>query len=554
MADTDILIAIKTTADTAGAEQTVDAIKKIEAEDLSLQQQRDARTKGRNYATTTFVDPEAEEAAARRAAAAAEIAAAEQEAAAVRAARASAEKALAEQSAAVKIEAALAKETAAAEAQALADEAIANKKIANAAVRALTPRNRQLGAAMSIANSPAAMAALVTPVTIAAGAVVALGVVSSQVFGGIEADMNKATAAGSKFEDEHIKMAAAIHTLGSPLQAVKQGISGAWDMVTTAFSHIGSDAIELAEDIAGTHHMATLKMEADTAYDAESFKEQCNLKASYHEAMTKKFLADELALHTALDNLAKGREQRAGTAGDEVAANEITRQIKKTADEDAQIMAAITAAQRVEAANLGTESEEAGKAWRKLTEDLVQKQKIDSVNLTNKVEESQGKVKDELEKKLTDNAKSLQTDLQAIVDSQGAKSSPITRQALQQVNALLEDDKVTAEEANKLKAAAALFKQSADARSTEQQQFITDLQAGDKAAVEQATKLSAQIESSTRLQVANAAAIAKSVDAGAKEVGAAVTAQGDTIVAALKEVTRKLAAQQQQINQINISR
>ena len=88
--ESDNLIAIKTTADTAGAEEAVSAIKKVETEDMTLQQQREARIKGVGYDKAIYVDPDLEERAARRAANAATIAAAEQEAAEVRVQRAAA--------------------------------------------------------------------------------------------------------------------------------------------------------------------------------------------------------------------------------------------------------------------------------------------------------------------------------------------------------------------------------------------------------------------------------------------------------------------------------
>jgi hypothetical protein len=49
MADNDIKIQITTAADTAGIDQTVESIKRVEAEEQTLQQQRDARTRGVKY-------------------------------------------------------------------------------------------------------------------------------------------------------------------------------------------------------------------------------------------------------------------------------------------------------------------------------------------------------------------------------------------------------------------------------------------------------------------------------------------------------------------------
>ena len=606
MADNDITIAIKTTADTTGAVQTTESLKGVESEvkildsnqKMSLdakraseaeftawQAEQMAKRKGTvsALATETVTAEEAAETAARRAANQATIAAAEQEAAAVRAARASAEKALAEEAAAVKIEVALAKETAAAEAQAIADQAIAEKKILNAAIRAGLPRNRQLSAAMSIANSPAAMAAIINPATLAAGSIVALGVISSKVFGGIEEDMNKATEAGSKFEAENVKMSAAIHLLGSPLETVKTGISGAWDMVTTAFSHIGSDAIELGEKIVGTHHMANLKIEADNARDVADWKATNDHKAQIHEAFTKKIRADELALHAALDNLAKGREQRAGTSSDQVAANDIAREIKKNADENAKIIDAIATAKAVEARSIGADAIAAGKEWRKLTEELTEKQKIDAVNLTNKAQASTNGVNKVLESKLTDNAKELQTSLKEIIDSQGPKASPQTKLALSQIEALLSDDKITADEAGKLEQVMRLYRQWT-AETTDQQKFVVDLMASDKEAVDTAKKLSDEINQSTQ----NQAEVTKSVQAAGEaqqthhtetvsaiatlaptsadkqavvtavqDTGKAIADKDNAIIAALTaiqtgiaSVTQKIAAQQTQIENL----
>ena len=606
MADNDITIAIKTTADTTGAVQTTESLKGVESEvkildsnqKMSLdakraseaeftawQAEQMAQRKGTvsALATETVTAEEAAETAARRAANQATIAAAEQEAAAVRAARASAEKALAEEAAAVKIEVALAKETAAAEAQAIADQAIAEKKILNAAIRAGLPRNRQLSAAMSIANSPAAMAAIINPATLAAGAIVALGVISSKVFGGIEEDMNKATEAGSKFEAENVKMSAAIHLLGSPWQAVKTGISGAWDMVTTAFSNVGSDAIELGEKIMGTHHMANLKIEADNARDVANWKATNDQKAQIHEAFTKKILADELALHAAVDNLAMGREQRAGTSSDQVAANDIAREIKKNADENAKIIDAIATAKAVEARSIGADAIAAGNEWRKLTEELTQKQKIDAINLTNKAEESTNDVNKVLESKLTDNAKELQTSLKEIIDSQGPNAAPITKIALSQIEALLSDDKITADEAGKLEQVMRLYRQWT-AKTQDQQKFVVDLMASDKEAVDTAKKLSDQINQSTQNQaevttsvqaageaqqthhtetvsaiatLAPTSADKQAVVTAVQDTGKAIADKDNAIIAALTaiqtgiaSVTQKIAAQQTQIENL----
>jgi len=605
--DPNIKITFLTDADTSGAEKTVDALKKVEDEQLTLQQQRDARIKGVRYDNPTFFDPEKEEAAARRAAAAASNAAAAQEAAANRAAMAAAEKAAAEQAAAAKIEAALAEETAAAEAQAIADEAIAAKKLANATLRALTPRNRQLSAAMSVANSPQAMAMLANPYVLATAAVVTLGTVASKVFEGVAKDMDEATAAGGKFEAENEKTAIAIHAIGSPWTTIKLGFSSMFESVQQGAKSATMSVIGLFDGGAAAAELASEKQLVAIAKTAQQDADAMYRRVQLHAETTEKILADELKLHAALDSLAAGREKRSGAAGDEVAANEVARQIQKSAQEDALIIQKINDAQADKDALLtklhaagafrsDKEKEEIQKQidsdsanLRKWAEDLSQKQKIDAINLTNKVEESQAAVKDALEKKLTDSAKELQKNLQAIVDSEGGKASPITQQALKQVNAILVDDKVTADQAGKLKAAAELFRSSADARSREQQAWIIDLLTTDKDAVAKATKLSGQIDASTKavttsVETMTAAATKSTADTQAalathhaqtitsiqsltpkkeetqavvqavNDVGEAFDANAKAIISALGSLAKKVASLQQQINQMASAR
>lgn len=595
--ESDILIAIKTTADTAGAEEAVSAIKKVETEDMTLQQQREARIKGVGYDKAIYVDPDLEERAARRAANAATIAAAEQEAAEIRVQRAaaasaiaSAEKAAAEEKAAIKIEAALAKEAAAAEAQALADEAIANKKITNAAIRALTPRNRQLSAAMSVGNSPAAMAALINPATIALASVVTLGVVSSEVFGKISSEMEAATAAGSKFEEQNIKTGFALRALGSPLKTAMDGWKVMGDAVTGLVDKLG-------KYITGNSQLVKMKQMADDAEMVNSKKEAYDKTIEANDALTKKLLANQIAVQAAQDNLAKGREQRSGMDSGESAANEISREVNRHEQEATQIQAAIAEAYNTERiarrklwdhsierseeeiADLAKTADDAKKKIETLTNEIPQKDRIFAINLTNKIEGAQKDIQKDLEATLTDNAKALQEDLQGIVDSKGAAASPITRQSLDQINAVLADDKVTADEAGKLEQAAKLFRTSADSKAIEQQKWIVDLMDADKKAVQTAKTLDDQITNAAQNSVKVAATVqataeaqqthhvetvaaigtlapkasdAQAVVKAVQDVGTAFDAQGAAVISALTALAGKVAAMQSAIQQLAI--
>jgi len=601
--DTDILIAIKTTADTAGAKQTVEAIKEIEEEDMTLQQQRDARTKGARYAKSQYVDPDVEEAAARRVANAATMEATMAEAASVRAARASAEKAAAEQGAAIKIEAALAKETAAAEAQAVADEAIAQKKILNSSIRALTPRNRELSAAMSVVNSPQALVALANPYVLAAAAVVTLGVVADKTFAHISEDMHEATKAGSDFEDKNAEAAIAIEALGSEAGTTWSGIKYMWGGLVD-WTKKGADAIisnlleiDVASEASEGKRLVAITKRTAAEGDAMAKRNQIIFAAN------AQVLADELKLQASIDNLAKGRETRNGTGADQIAANEVARQIQKTTQEDAILIEKIRQAQverddqlrKLHGTGSAFRSEEDIKAieeelkrdeenLKKFTHDLGEKQKNDAVNLTNTVEEKQQGIQDALETKLTDNAKDLQEILKGLVDSNGAKSSPLLVQNLAKIDALLADGTVAAGKAQELVKITETFKSLINTTTGAQIKDARDLLASENEAIANAKALDDQVTRSAsnqevvtvavnataEAQLAHHAATVESIATLAptpadkqavvtavQDTGKAIADKDNAIIAALTAiqtavagVTSQIQNQQQQIDNL----
>jgi len=116
--------------ETTGADESVADVKKVQQaekdlslQEQSLQEQADARTKGRTFDQPVFVDPDKAEAASRRAAAAASNAAAAEEAAGVRAERAAAKRSEAFSADAKMREQAASRSIAAAEQEAAAEEA-----------------------------------------------------------------------------------------------------------------------------------------------------------------------------------------------------------------------------------------------------------------------------------------------------------------------------------------------------------------------------------------------------------------------------------------------
>lgn len=564
MADNDITIAIKTTADTTGAQQTTESLKGVESEvkildsnqKMSLKERKDseaaftawqaeqmAKRKGTTSALATEIvtAEEAAATAARRAANQATIAAAEQEAAAVKAAQASATKAAAEQAAAVKIEAALAKETAAAEAQAIADQAIGEKKIINAAIRAATPRNRQLSAAMSVANSPQAMAMLTNPYVLATLAVVTLGIVASKTFGNIKSDMDTATMAGSKFEEQNKKTAAAISAMAHPMNAAWEGIKSGADRVATAFSHLMSDAIELGGDIKGCFDGGALaaeiasmrEMAAGERVAKKASEEYANI-ATAHASMTTQILANEAKVHAAEDDLAKGREQRSGMDAGQVAANEMARFVAKTAADDAMMVAQLEVLKTAhrnklfEALHAGSEEErdtlnaEANKQLveiAKVTAEIAAKRKAATLETTNKLESTEAEVKANLNEKIMANATKLQEDLQGLVDK--GSSAPATIQALAQINALVDSGKVSADQ---LKTVIAGFGHSMDATTADQRKFLGDISKSDEEAVSAAKSLDAEITKLTQNQAAVTTAVADTASAQQTHHAETVTA------------------------------
>ena len=519
--DTDINIAIKTTADTAGAKQTVEAIKEIEKEDMTLQQQRDARTKGSFYGTATTADAaaDAEVAAAKRVANAATMQAAMQEAAAVKAQRsaavsaaASAEKARAEEAAAIKIEAALLKETLAADAAAAAG----NKRLAMAALRAATPRNRQLSAAMSVAQNPEAQTALVGALTnpyVLAAAVVTLGVVTHKTFGDMKSDLDVATLAGSTFEQTNVKMATAIRILGADGKTAMETIEIANKKVAESVVKYIPSIHLLAEGWKASGmaaEMSAVAQEAAAARATKKIDEKYAERANAHAAMTKSILEDQQKIQNADDQLASDREKRAGMSSGQVAANEMARFVAKAAADDAIMVANLEILRKkhnemlLKARDADTKAEQdtLNKAAEvmmtemvKATNDIAVKRKVTSREITNKLEASEAEVKADLGEKIMANAKALQEDLRGLVDN--GSTAPATRAALQQIDALMDSGKVSAEQ---LKTVIAGFGHSMDTTTVDQRTFLGDLSKSDEALVAAAKAQDAQIEQSTQNQ------------------------------------------------------
>ena len=538
MSDKDLTLGFVTTADNTGSEQTVEGIKDVEREvtildsnqKLSIEEQTARREafalKQKEWAAessgVTYGMASDYEAAAQRAANAAEIEAAAQEAAGVRAeiaaaatASASAEKAAAEQAAAIKIEAALAAETAAAEAAAIADQAIAEKKIANAAIRALTPRSRELSAAMSVVNSPEAMAALINPYTATAAAVVSLGVVSHLVFGQIADDMNAGTAAGSKFAEQNKATAITIGALGHPWEAVKAATSNYFGWVGDQYRYLGNEIAQYYDDTVGDGIVANMRMQASDAQLTKTRRDDLEKQTTDHHEYTKQRISDEIALQTSIDNLARGREQRAGTDSGKAASNELDRLVQNQALKDAKLIDSINSAQEVvdQAAedlvnkNIGRSEEELeairkrqadGVALiRKLGDQLGLQREQESNELINSQESGQKANNDNLNAKLTANAQALQTQLQAVVDAKGKDASPLTQAALKTVNDLLSNGITTQADAAKLQSAAQQFRQSVDSNSQAQQASIQSLITSNQAAIDNAKKLTTHIAGAT---------------------------------------------------------
>jgi|GEM_PF-5356871 len=535
--DTDINIAIKTTADTAGAMQTTESLKGVEKEVKIVDSNRKKSTEelkkdGEDFsawqaslmakrkgvtsamATDIVTAEDAAAAATAKAANAATMAATMEEAAAIRSARASAEKAVAAQAAAIKMEAAAVKEAAAAEAQAIADEAIGKKKLANAALRALTPRNRQLSAAMSVANSPQAMAALTNPYVLATAAVVTLGVVASKTFSGIEVDMNLSTMAGSKFEEQNKKTAAAIHAMASPMQKAKEAMISGWDGYLGYFDKLWSGIAKIVFKVydggAKEAEIAAMRHEAAAERVAKKASDKYAEIAKAHAAMTKSILENQQKIQNADDKLAADREKRAGMDAGQVAANEMARFVaKETADDaimlaDLEILRKAHNAKLFEALHAGTQEErdtlnkeaEAGlREIVKVTTDIATKRQVISREITNKLEASEAEVKANLGEKIMANAKALQEDLRGLVDN--GSTAPATQLALNQIDALMDSGKVSAEQ---LKTVIAGFGHSMDATTVDQRTLLGDLSKSDEALVAAAKAQDAQIEQSTKNQ------------------------------------------------------
>lgn len=386
-----------------------------------------------------------------------------------------------------------------------------------------------------IEASTVTAAKLGSRVNIVAGIIASLGAISTAVFSKIKGDMEAGTAAGSKFEAQNIKTAAAIQLLGDPAGTVKSG----WET-------IGNTVLGWIDKIVLGDSLAKIAIEENTASVARSKKTAFDKIASDHAAMNQKILAGDLKLQEAQNALDRSREQRGGVTADQSSANEIARIVRKNATENQIIITAIAEAQRIQnkavadLKNLYISNEEkeeirqlrdkAKVEFQNLSAQLGLKIQTDALSLQDSVEDAQAKAKSGLESKLTASAESLQTELQAVVDEKGGAAQAGTQMALDTVNGLLAKGKVTLEDATKLEGAARTFYQSADSnvdglRATTQKLIDSDKQALDiyKALNDQITT-----SATTQTQVAGVAKVAgESQKAIAENITAANTKAGE---------------------------
>lgn len=423
-------------------------------------------------------------------------------------------------------------------------------------------------------------------ITLVAAAFGTIAAVSKVVFGQLKTDMEAATDAGSKWESNNIKLAATIQALGDPIQTVKDG----WkSMANTAIGWI--DKIVLKGELANK------KQQEDAALTARSEKTAYEQRAAAHAAMAEKILNAEIKLQEARDNLARAREQRANVKPEQAAANEVARIIQKQAAENKIITDALAEAQRAQAAaltdlkNLDL-SNEAKEASRKIYDDakkriselsleLGYKIQSDALAVQNSVEAAQAEAKQALEEKLTSNAQKLQETLQAIITEKGGAAQAGTELALKTVNSLLENGKVTVEEATRLNSAAVQFEQSSDSNTAALRETTQKLLDSGKKAVDDFNALNQQVVSSAetqqgKLQEVSATLAADrantvqaiqqlapqpqdkaAVTGAVQEVGKGITEMGNAFIAALaqvtalcKGITAQAQNQQAQINQI----
>ncbi len=608
MADKDLTIPIKTTADTSGSEAVQTSLKDLDAEvkiiDANQTQSAEHRKqqvaefaewqKGLQaqsggtsmLATDVQLEGELAEKEAARAAAKKTIDAAEAEALAIRIERG-------QMAARLQAEADLEQVLAAREKIALEEKQSA-LVIQRAMSRAALPESRFNEAGRMILRDQAALASLVNPATIAAAALVALGAASEAALGPIAKEMDAATAAGSKFAEQNIKTAATLSVLGSPIAAVKDGWSRIFSYISDGAKSAGETVVQFFEyattKIGDETDLQAMRRMASEAKVARAARDQYEQTVADHAAMTKKLLADQISYQAALDNLARGREQRAGVGADQSAANEIARLLKSNADHDAQILAAINAAQirsqqatkDLYAKSIARTAEEyaalkktvadSDAEAKQLADQLATSQRNRAPDLINKVEAAQDSVQKVLEDKLTANAQTLQTQLQAVVDAKGKDASAGTRAALKTVNDLLATGNVTQADATKLQGAATQFYQSVDSNTQSQRTAIQGLITSNQSALDNAKTLSTQLATNTTAvattttetrtaidthqtatvdsikSLAPTQADTQAIATAGKDTAKAITDQSNAFLAALTSVTAVCSALTQQVN------
>ena len=399
-------------------------------------------------------------------------------------------------------------------------------------------------------SSAVSVAKLGTRINIVAGVIASLGAISTAVFGKLKGDMEAATDAGSKFEAQNIKTAAAIQLLGDPVGAVKSG-----------WASIGKTVLGWLDKIVLGDTVASMEIEANTASVATAKKTAFQKIAADHAAMNQKILAADLKLQEAQNELARSREQRGGVTADQASANEIARIVRKNATENQSIIKAIAEAQRIQndaladLKNLDI-SNDAKEAIRKtyadskveiknLSDELGLKIQTDALSLQNSVEDAQDKAKSGLESKLTANAEALQQELQAIVSEKGGAAQAGTKIALDTVNSLLAKGQVTLDDATKLEGAARTFYQSADSNVGGLRATTQKLIDSDKQALDAYNALNEQITASadTQTKAADVAKVAgESQKAIAENIGIASTKSGEVKTALDGERTNTVQA------------
>ncbi|MCU0751416.1 MAG: hypothetical protein MUF86_11400 [Akkermansiaceae bacterium] len=406
-------------------------------------------------------------------------------------------------------------------------------------------------------------------VALVAASFAALAATSQAVFGEIAADMQEATDAGSRWEDQNTKLAAGIQALGDPAGTVKAG-----------WKAMGESFLGWMDKMFFKSEITNKKVQEDAALTVRSQKSAYEQQAAAHAMMVQKILNAEIKLQEARDNLERSREERAGTSPGQSAANEVARIIQKQSTENKIIIDALAEARRAQAAalldlknlDLGPEAkdaarkiyEDAKKQISELSTELGYKLQSDALAVQNSVEEAQSEAKQGLQDKLKANAEELQKTLEAIIAEKGDGAQAGTRMALNAVEGLLADSKVTLDEAGRLNDAAVQFYQSADSNTTALRESTRKLIESDQKAVAQYQALNQQVATSVETQQAAIDQIRATISqSGATTVnavqglGTSIADQGNATVAALAavqagigQITNRIAALQAQINQL----